>query len=122
MSCWDRTDRANLRCIAGLEKLTSGSVKVGDRELTELSASELRAVRRRLGLVFQHFNLVGNLSAFHNVLHGALGRIRGPHFCLPATAPEIERQRAMACLRTLWAFRISLSDLENAARSSPVER
>ncbi|MEM9157359.1 MAG: hypothetical protein AAGB13_20380, partial [Cyanobacteria bacterium P01_F01_bin.33] len=77
MSCWDRTDRANLRRIAGLEKLTSGSVKVGDRELTELSTSELRAVRRRLGLIFQHFNLVGNLSAFHNVLHGALGRIRG---------------------------------------------
>ncbi|MEO0804160.1 MAG: phosphonate ABC transporter ATP-binding protein [Cyanobacteria bacterium J06642_2] len=94
-----------LRCIVGLENLTSGSVKVGDRELTTLSASELRAVRRRLGLVFQHFNLVGNLSAFHNVLHGALGRSRGPHFWLPATAPEAERQRGMACLA-----RVGLAD------------
>ncbi|MEO1132095.1 MAG: phosphonate ABC transporter ATP-binding protein [Cyanobacteria bacterium J06639_1] len=94
-----------LRCIVGLETPTSGSVKVGDRDLSALSPADLRQVRRQLGMVFQHFNLVGNLSAFHNVLHGSLGRSRGPHFWFPATAPDRERQRAMACLA-----RVGLAD------------
>lgn len=87
-----------LRCIVGLEKATSGQVIVGDREITTLPNSQLRAIRRHVGMVFQRFNLVKNLSAFHNVLHGALGRSRGPWYWFPATAPALERQRAMDCL------------------------
>ena len=87
-----------LRCLVGLEKPTSGQVFLGDWEITALPNAHLRAVRRRVGMVFQHFNLVKNLSAFHNVLQGALGRSRGPWYWFPATAPAAERQRAMDCL------------------------
>ena len=55
-------------------------------------------MRRRVGMVFQQFHLVGNLTVFHNVLHGALGRSRGPHYWAPATAPRAERRKVMECL------------------------
>ncbi|MEA5452842.1 phosphonate ABC transporter ATP-binding protein [Leptolyngbya sp. CCNP1308] len=87
-----------LRCLVGLEKPTSGQVFLGNWEVTALPNARLRTVRRRVGMVFQHFNLVKNLSAFHNVLQGALGRSRGPWYWFPATAPAVERQRAMDCL------------------------
>jgi len=87
-----------LRCLVGLEQPTSGQVFWGDREITALPNARLRTVRRQIGMVFQHFNLVKNLSAFHNVLQGALGRSRGPWYWFPATAPAAERQRAMDCL------------------------
>jgi phosphonate transport system ATP-binding protein len=87
-----------LRCMIGLETPTSGQVFLGNSEITALSNARLRTVRRHVGMVFQHFNLVKNLSAFHNVLQGALGRSRGPWYWFPATAPAAERQRAMDCL------------------------
>lgn len=87
-----------LRCLIGLEKPTSGQVFLGDWEITALPHARLRTVRRHVGMVFQHFNLVKNLSAFHNVLQGALGRSHGPRYWFPATAPAVERQRAMDCL------------------------
>jgi phosphonate transport system ATP-binding protein len=87
-----------LRCLIGLERPTSGQVVLDDWDITALPNARLRTVRRQVGMVFQHFNLVKNLSAFHNVLQGALGRSRGPWYWFPATAPAAERQRAMACL------------------------
>lgn len=87
-----------LRCLVGLEKPTSGEIFLGDWEITALPPAHLRTVRQQIGMVFQHFNLVKNLSAFHNVLQGALGRSHGPRYWFPATAPATERQRAMDCL------------------------
>ncbi|MGP1384242.1 MAG: phosphonate ABC transporter ATP-binding protein [Thainema sp.] len=95
-----------LRCLVGLEKATSGQILLGDWDVTALRNAQLRPVRRRVGMVFQRFNLVKNLSAFHNVLQGALGRSRGPWYWFPATAPEYERQRAMDCLA-----QVNLADL-----------
>ena len=88
-----------MRCINGLEKYSEGSVRVNDVEIAKASRSELRAVRREVGVVFQKFNLVGNLSVFQNVLFGALGRHRaGLLRCTTMTAPAEERERAMECL------------------------
>lgn len=87
-----------LRCIVGLEQATSGKILIGDCAINTINQRKLRQVRRKVGLVFQRFNLVGSLSTFHNVLHGALGRSRGPRYWFPATAPRQERQRAMYCL------------------------
>jgi phosphonate transport system ATP-binding protein len=87
-----------LRCAVGLEKATSGRIAVGVVEATSARGRRLREVRRRIGFVFQHSNLVGNLSAFHNVLHGSLGRSRGPWCWHPATAPKEERHKALVCL------------------------
>lgn len=70
-----------LRCLNGLHPVTSGSVEVGGTHVDRASAKQLRALRRNVGFVFQHFNLVGRLSCLENVLIGGLGQLR-----LPATA------------------------------------
>ena len=57
-----------LHCLAGLDTLTSGTVSIGDTELTELSDKELTVLRRdRVGFVFQAFNLIPTLNAEENI-------------------------------------------------------
>ena len=56
-----------IRCVNLLERPTSGTVTVAGRELTALSGRRLRAERRRIGMVFQHFNLLSGRSARENV-------------------------------------------------------
>ncbi|NEQ99362.1 MAG: phosphonate ABC transporter ATP-binding protein [Cyanothece sp. SIO2G6] len=87
-----------LRCMVGLEKPSSGSIRVGDAWIETANANQLRLLRRQIGIVFQRFNLVSSLSTFHNVLQGALGRSKGPRYWFPATAPQRERERVMQCL------------------------
>ena len=57
-----------LYCLAGLDALTSGSVHIGDTDLTKLSDRELTVLRRnRVGFVFQAYNLVPTLTAEENI-------------------------------------------------------
>ncbi|MEM6614564.1 MAG: ATP-binding cassette domain-containing protein, partial [Cyanobacteria bacterium P01_C01_bin.72] len=77
---------------------TTGDIWIGDRQLSQLKPKQLQQMRSQVGMVFQKFHLVGSLSAFHNVLHGALGRSNSPRYWFPATAPENERIKAMECL------------------------
>jgi putative ABC transport system ATP-binding protein len=57
-----------MHCIAGLDRLTSGSVWLGDTELSSLSERQLTRLRRdQIGFVFQSFNLVPTLSAAENI-------------------------------------------------------
>jgi putative ABC transport system ATP-binding protein len=63
-----------MHCVAGLDSLTSGTVYVGDVDLTTLDDKRLTTLRRdKVGFVFQQFNLVPTLTALENVtLPGAL--------------------------------------------------
>ncbi|MET1002013.1 MAG: ABC transporter ATP-binding protein [Acidimicrobiia bacterium] len=57
-----------LHCIAGLDRLTSGEVWLGDVQLGQLSEKELTKLRRdRVGFVFQAFNLIPTLTAIENI-------------------------------------------------------
>jgi putative ABC transport system ATP-binding protein len=57
-----------LNCIGGLDRPTSGSVRVFGRDLSELSDDELALWRRReVGVIFQSFGLLPSLSAYENV-------------------------------------------------------
>lgn len=56
-----------IRCINLLERPSEGSVIVAGRDLTLLKASELRAARRDIGMIFQHFNLLSARNVFDNV-------------------------------------------------------
>jgi putative ABC transport system ATP-binding protein len=57
-----------MHALAGLDELTSGSVHIGDVDLTGLNDRKLTQLRRdRLGFVFQAFNLVPTLSAIENI-------------------------------------------------------
>ncbi|MER5173199.1 amino acid ABC transporter ATP-binding protein [Thioclava kandeliae] len=55
-----------IRCINGLEKFQDGLIRVGDNELTS-SGRGVDKVRRRVGMVFQHFNLFPHLSVLDNL-------------------------------------------------------
>ncbi|MDW5597042.1 ATP-binding cassette domain-containing protein [Conexibacter stalactiti] len=56
-----------IRCLNGLERPTTGAVEVDGVDITALSRSALRAQRRRIGMVFQQFNLLNSRSALQNV-------------------------------------------------------
>ena len=56
-----------VRCINLLERPTSGSVTVDGKEMTALSARELRQARKKIGMIFQHFNLMPSRTVFGNV-------------------------------------------------------
>ncbi|MFC3344729.1 methionine ABC transporter ATP-binding protein [Paenibacillus abyssi] len=56
-----------LRCVNLLERPTDGTVKVGGVELTALSSGQLQGQRRRIGMIFQHFNLLSMATVKDNV-------------------------------------------------------
>ncbi len=62
-----------LRCINGLEKTTSGSIKIDNDDIAKLSQHQLTQARRYIGFVWQEFNLVERLPVLTNVLTARLG-------------------------------------------------
>ena len=56
-----------IRCINLLEKPTSGSVRVNGLEMTGLKPSELREARKKIGMIFQHFNLLSTRTVSENI-------------------------------------------------------
>lgn len=62
-----------LRCINRMIDPTSGSIVFDNTEMTSLKKADLRKQRSKIGMVFQHYNLVSRLTVFENVLHGRFG-------------------------------------------------
>jgi phosphonate transport system ATP-binding protein len=86
-----------LRSINRLVEPSTGTVRVAGHAVTGARPAELRHVRRRIGMVFQQFNLVRRASVVENVLAGRLGYI-GPWSSLAGRFPEADRRIAVACL------------------------
>jgi putative ABC transport system ATP-binding protein len=82
-----------LNVIAGLDRPTSGAVRVGDERVDMLSETAAARFRRRqVGLIFQFFNLLDDMTVTDNVLLPAQ---------LAGTRPAAARQRARELLETL---------------------
>jgi len=64
-----------VRCINRLVEPTSGEILFRGQDMVRLSGRELRAARRRIGMIFQEYNLVERLSVIENVLCGRLGYV-----------------------------------------------
>ncbi|WMS42653.1 phosphonate ABC transporter ATP-binding protein [Acuticoccus sp. MNP-M23] len=64
-----------IRCINRLVEPTSGTVHLGDLNVTGLSRGDLRRARRRIGMIFQEYALVERLTVMENVLSGRLGYV-----------------------------------------------
>ncbi len=62
-----------MRCINRLIEPTEGSIRVDGQEVVSASRKEMRAIRRKVGMIFQHFNLVNRATVLTNVLSGRLG-------------------------------------------------
>jgi phosphonate transport system ATP-binding protein len=64
-----------IRCINRLVEPTAGSIRLGATEIVGLPTRELRAARRRIGMIFQEFNLVDRLTVMENLLSGRLASV-----------------------------------------------
>jgi phosphonate transport system ATP-binding protein len=62
-----------LRCINRLIEPTEGRIEWNGLDITDATDEELRLIRRRIGMIFQHFNLVKRSPVMTNVLSGRLG-------------------------------------------------
>ena len=62
-----------LRCINRLIEPTEGKIYWNDEDVTAAGQEDLRRIRRRIGMVFQHFNLVNRSQVITNVMAGRLG-------------------------------------------------
>jgi D-methionine transport system ATP-binding protein len=91
-----------IRCVNLLERPTGGQVIVGGVDLMQLPAAELTRVRRSIGMIFQHFNLLSSRTVFGNIA-----------FPLElAATPRADIQRRVGEL-------LELTGLENKAADYP---
>jgi phosphonate transport system ATP-binding protein len=86
-----------LRCINRLVEPTAGKIFLDDLEITRLSPARLREARKRVGMIFQQFNLVKRSSVLTNVLAGRLGTVGAWHSAL-GRFPLEDYHRAFANL------------------------
>jgi len=86
-----------LRCINRLIDPTEGKVIWDDIDVTAAQGKELRQIRRSIGMIFQHFNLVKRSSVTTNVLSGRLGYAH-PWWSLVHRFSSEDRKRATAAL------------------------
>ena len=56
-----------VRCINLLERPTSGEVLIDGTDITKLAAKDLRSVRQKIGMIFQHFNLMPSRTVYENI-------------------------------------------------------
>ncbi len=83
-----------LRCINRLIDPTAGRILWNDIDITAATDEELRLIRRRIGMIFQQFNLVKRSSVLTNVLSGRLG-YTNPLWSLINYFPRSEREKAL---------------------------
>jgi phosphonate transport system ATP-binding protein len=83
-----------LRCINRLIDPTAGKVVWNGVDVTGLTEEDLRGVRRKIGMVFQHFNLVHRSSVITNVLAGRLGYVN-PAWSLVNRFPKDDVEKAL---------------------------
>lgn len=93
-----------LRCINRLVEPTGGKIFWNDVDVTAASEEDMRFIRRKIGMVFQHFNLVARSSVLTNVLAGRLGYVN-PFWSLINKFPKSDYEKAMHELS-----RVSIAD------------
>ena len=87
-------------CIHLLERPTQGSVVVDGREMTGLSPAQLRQARKKIGMIFQHFNLMPSRTVFGNVAY-------------PLRGSGLSKRQVAEKVRRLLAL-VDIADKENA--------
>jgi phosphonate transport system ATP-binding protein len=96
-----------LRCINRLVEPTSGRIIWNGRDVTAADQSDLREIRREIGMIFQHFNLVKRSTVMTNVLSGRLG-YTPPAWSLINRFRKKDKERAIQALK-----RVGIPDKAN---------
>jgi phosphonate transport system ATP-binding protein len=89
-----------LRCINRLIEPTEGQILWDGVDITAAESNELRKIRRQIGMIFQHFNLVRRSKVITNVMAGRLGYVNQWPSLLHRF-PKEDRQKAVAALERL---------------------
>ena len=89
-----------LRTVNRLIDVSDGKICLDGENITSIGGKKLRAVRRKVGMIFQNYNLVYRLSVLQNVLHGYLGYLDGIKGIL-GIYPEEEKLRAISLLEEM---------------------
>jgi phosphonate transport system ATP-binding protein len=89
-----------LRCINRLVEPTAGRIIWNGRDITAADQSELREIRREIGMIFQHFNLVKRSTVMTNVLSGRLG-YTPPAWSLINRFRKVDKERAIQALERI---------------------
>lgn len=87
-----------LRCINRLIEPTSGRIIWNGVDITKAGDEDVRAIRRRIGMIFQQFNLVKRSTVLTNVLQGRLG-YTNPAFSFLNYFSKADREEALANLQ-----------------------
>ena len=85
-----------LRCLNGLEKIDSGSINVCGADLSKLSGRQLLALRQRVGIVFQGYNLFPHLTVRRNVTLALTNIKKTPAAAAQEVAVKVLTQVGMA--------------------------
>ena len=93
-----------VRCLNLLERPSSGKVFIGDKNLPDLSEAELRKTRQKIGMIFQHFNLLMQRTVLDNV-------------CFPMEIAGMKKKEARKCALEF----LKTVGLEEKARSYPAQ-
>lgn len=89
-----------LRCINRLVDATDGKIIYDGKDIMHINKRQLRNVRTKTGMIFQHYNLVDRLSVMENVLHGRLGQ-KSTFSGMIGHYSESEKEQAFAILEEL---------------------
>ena len=89
-----------LRCINRLIDATDGNIIYDGDDILSLGKRDLRRVRTKTGMIFQHYSLVDRLSVIENVLHGRLGQKSAISGMLGSYS-ETEKEKAFSILNEL---------------------
>src|SRR4030043_1183155 len=82
-----------LRCINRLIEPTAGTIMLDNDNITAANQEQMRRIQRRIGRVFQHFNLVSRSTVLTNVLAGRLGYVN-PAWSLLNRFPDDDLKKA----------------------------
>lgn len=85
-----------IRCVNLLERPTSGKVIVDGHELTSLPVKKIREIKKNIGMVFQHFNLLNSKTVFANV-------------AMPLTLAKVDKTQIKKRVHELLEF-VGLAD------------
>ena len=96
-----------LRCINRLIEPTEGQIIWNGQDITAASQDEMLRIRRKIGMIFQHFNLVSRSKVITNVLAGRLGYVN-PAMSLVNRFPKSDLERAIKQLD-----RVGIADQAN---------